>query len=255
MKSYRLSGFLWYLLAVPRCAVCRELLSAEDVLRGYVGADVLCPSCRAEWESEKLESCEMCGLPMLDCRCMPDLLSAAGAKSLICLADYRPDGAVGRLILRLKTTKLRRAAKFTGKQLAAGIRRECQTCGILPENLLVTWCPRSKEKRRRIGHDQAELLARVISASLGCTRQPLFLRAAEGQAQKLLGAEERVENASTLFVRNSAYKIDGRAILLVDDIVTTGATMAHAVALLRADGAEVVFCAAAARSRLRKNKK
>ena len=87
MNKWPVLKFLWYLAAVPRCAVCGNLLKAEDVLRGYQGSDVLCPVCRSEWEREKLEPCDICGLPSMDCRCMPTALREAGAKTLICLGN------------------------------------------------------------------------------------------------------------------------------------------------------------------------
>lgn len=255
MRGRSVRRFLWYLAAVPRCAVCGSLLGAEEVMRGYFGSDVLCPECRAEWEREKLIPCDVCGLPSMDCRCMPSALRESGAETLICLGDYSSETAIGRMILRMKRVRLRRAADFAAAQLAPGIKRELAFRGVLPENLSVTWAPRTKKAKREYGHDQAELLARALAGQLGCASEPLILRCGGGREQKKLGAQERKENVQSVFAVNPKCSAAGKTVLLVDDVVTSGATLGQACALLLSAGANLVFCAALGHSRLRKNQK
>ncbi|MBE6575940.1 MAG: ComF family protein [Ruminococcaceae bacterium] len=255
MKKRSVRRFLWYLAAVPRCAVCGCLLGAAEVMRGYSGSDVLCPECRAEWEREKLTLCDACGLPAVDCRCMPTALRKAGAETLICLGDYSAEGAVGRMILRLKKIRLRRAAAFAAAQLSPGIKRALVMGNSSPDILTVTWTPRTKKAKRKYGHDQAELLARTLADELGCACLSLILRCRENKEQKMLGAEERMENVQKVFAVNPKFSAAGKTILLVDDVVTSGASLGQACALLLTAGAERVLCAAPGRSRSRKNQK
>ena len=255
MTKHPVLRFLWYLAAVPRCAACGELLAAEDVMRGYRGSDVLCPACRAEWEREKLEPCNTCGLPAMDCRCMPAALHGAGAVTLICLGDYQADTAVGRMILRMKRIRLRRAAAFAAAQLISGVKRELAANNISSDIVTVTWTPRTKKAKRKYSHDQAELLARALADALGAACEPLLLRCREGQEQKKLTGTERRQNVQAAFAVNPKHDPAGRTVLLVDDVVTTGTTLGQACEILRNVGAAHVLCVVPGRSRLRKNQK
>lgn len=255
MKKHPVLRFLWYLAAVPRCAVCGELLGADDVMRGYRGSDVLCPACRAEWEREKLALCDTCGLAAMDCRCMPAALRKAGAKTLICLGDYTAESAVGRMILRMKRIRLRRAAAFAAAQLAPGVKRELAAVGVPLDTVTVAWAPRTKKARRKYGHDQAELLARALADQLGCACLPLVLRCGESREQKKLSGAEREKNVQAVFAANPEYNLTAKVVLLVDDVVSSGTTLGQACGILLAADAGRVLCAALGRSRLRKNQK
>lgn len=255
MTKHSVLRFLWYLAAVPRCAVCEEPLGAEEIMRGYRGSDILCPVCRAEWEREKLELCDICGLPAMDCRCMPDALRESGAEKLICLGGYTAETAVGWMILRMKRIRLRRAAVFAAAQLAPGIKRELAAYNISSDTLIVTWTPRTKKAKRKYGHDQAELLARALADQLGCSCDTLVLRCRESREQKKLSGVERKKNMQAVFAANTKCDLAGKTVILVDDIVSSGMTLGQACGVLLTAGAECVLCAALGRSRLRKNQK
>ncbi len=244
MKKPTLRRFFTYLFSVPHCAACRVLLSPEEALSGAVGADVLCTACRAKWEQEKLKFCTDCGSAALDCRCMPDLLARAGAQTLVHLGEYRADNTVGRVILRMKDTALRRASRFAAHQLAYGIRRSCAETAIDPSAMIVTFLPRTARAVRERGHDQAELVARALAQELGAEFLPMLVRDGEGRAQKELGAAERKKNVRGAFAHLPAADCCGRTVLLFDDVVTSGASMAEGVRILRKAGAASVLCAA-----------
>lgn len=243
MKRPSVRRFVWYVLAVPHCAACGTLLKSEEALSERPGHDVLCTACRAEWEQEKLAPCPVCGEAAIDCRCMPPALAEAGADALVHLGAYRADSTVGRLILRLKDHALRRAADFAAAQLVPGLRRACAALDLAPDALTVAYLPRSKRARREIGHDQAELVARALAKRLGAAFSPLLTRAADGAAQKTLSAGERRENVSGAFDCAPDAACQDRAVLLVDDVLTTGSSMAEGVRVLREGGANSVICA------------
>lgn len=243
MKRPTVRRFAWYCLAVPRCAVCGKLLEADAALSGNPGSDILCADCRADWEREKLSPCSICGEAAIDCRCLPSVLVEAGAEVLMHLGEYRADGAVGRLILRLKEHRLCRAADFAAAQLIPGLRRACAALNLEPGALTVAYLPRSKRARRFWGHDQAELVARALAGRLGATFAPLLTRASDGAAQKTLSAGARRENVVGAFVPARNADCRNRAVLLFDDVLTTGASMAEGVRVLREAGARCVLCA------------
>lgn len=244
MKKPTLRRFLWYLFAVPRCAACHKLLGPGEALSGTLGSDVLCTVCRGAWEQEKLAPCPACGEAQLDCRCMPDALREAGAAALLHLGEYRADAAVGQVILRLKETALRRTADFAAAQLTPAVRRTAAACEFAPADLIVTYLPRSRRARREHGHDQAELVARALAKRLGAEFASLLRRAEDGRTQKKLTAAERQANVNGAFAPARGADCAGRTVLLFDDVVTTGASMAEGVRVLREAGAACVICAA-----------
>lgn len=243
MSRPTLRRFFGFLFGVPRCTVCRTALAVDEALGDLPGCDVLCPFCRAEWEREKLAACPVCAVPQVRCRCMPDALRDAGAATLLHLGEYRADGAIGRFVLRLKDARLRRAADFAAGELLPGVCRAAVEAGVEPTGLCVVFLPRGRGTRLRIGHDQAELLARALARRLGAGYRPCIVRARSTAAQKKLSAEARLANVSGAFALKPGTVLRGQTALLVDDIVTTGASMAEGVRLLRAAGAETVICA------------
>jgi predicted amidophosphoribosyltransferase len=111
---------------------------------------------------------------------------------------------------------------------------------------LVTWAPTTAERAATRGFDQAELLARRVARRLGlpCHR---LLRRRPGPAQT--GQDAASRRFGPRFI--SSPRSWGHRILIVDDIVTTGATLAAAADALRLAGAIDVSAVAAARTPLK----
>lgn len=114
---------------------------------------------------------------------------------------------------------------------------------------LITWAPLHPKRRRERGYDQAELLAR--SACLRWSTRPvrLLYKTKDTPAQSgLAGTAARRENAAGAYRAAGPESVRGRRILLVDDICTTGATLAECAGVLLSAGASEVVCAVAART-------
>jgi ComF family protein len=111
----------------------------------------------------------------------------------------------------------------------------------------VTWAPTTRERRRARGFDQAELLARGVARALGLPATAL-LRRANGPSQTGRPAAER--RLGPVFHVRRGRPVPER-VLLVDDVVTTGATLSAAARALRAAGATTVVGLAAARTPLK----
>jgi ComF family protein len=134
------------------------------------------------------------------------------------------------------------ALKYGGVPLLAADLGELLALGSadLEGEYLVTWVPLSFRRWLQRGYNQAELLARAFARYTG--RQPIALlcKTRHNRRQARLHSRERRENARGVYGLLSAEAARGKRILLVDDVLTTGATsLACAEVLLAGEAAEV----------------
>lgn len=209
----------------------------------------LCPSCRSKWELAKLRVCPDCGRARMDCLCLPDALYEAGVDRFFKLVGYRADAkrddadfaVQNRLIYRVKDRHLRVYEQFLADQLALRLRtflaeeREAVGSGN-PGTWMVSFCPRSRENYLKTGTDQSEQIARRLAKRLELPFCRTMVRVS-GREQKRLDSAARKQNAAKGFALRPHADVSGKQILLVDDIVTTGASMAACAERLLAAGA------------------
>jgi ComF family protein len=119
--------------------------------------------------------------------------------------------------------------------MAQYLRRGWQK-GLFPADLDgICFCPRSRFARHREGFDQAELLAQLLSQITGIPFIPLLERRGFSLPQHKRKARQRERNVKNAF--SPLRPLAGDHILLVDDIVTTGATAREAARVLKKAGA------------------
>jgi len=106
-------------------------------------------------------------------------------------------------------------------------------------------------RKKQRGFDQAELLARGVASRLGLPVVPAVRRATRTTAQHALGKRARASNVGHAFAADLRYAdaIKGSWIVLIDDLTTTGATLAGCAAVLYAAQASAVSALALARER------
>jgi ComF family protein len=150
------------------------------------------------------------------------------------------------LLLRCKYQRRPDLAPTLGRLLAE--RLAATDWGDLVD--LVVPVPLHWMRRCRRGFNQAELLARVLAAGAGGRRvaRRKLLRVRATPHQRLLPAEDRKKNVRGAFILRprAAKEIAGRRILLVDDIMTSGSTVAECTRVLREAGAAAVYVAVVA---------
>ena len=145
--------------------------------------------------------------------------------------------------------------KYAGERrltepLGAAVARRWARVGTGAE--VVVPVPVHADRERHRGYDQAALIAAVVARDLG---RPLALALERGRAtvaQFELGREDRAANVAGAFrvgAGSSRAAVAGRWVLLVDDVVTTGATLAACATALRDVGAAAVSAIAVARER------
>lgn len=136
------------------------------------------------------------------------------------------------------------AMKNAGRRDLVGWLAERLTASAVPAaGTVITWAPTGRARQLARGYDQAELLARALARRWQVSALAL-LRRAPGPAQAGRTAEERRTNP--------VFTVTGRvpvAVVLVDDVVTTGATLTAAARALRRAGACSVTAVAVARAR------
>ncbi|RMF20234.1 MAG: ComF family protein [Deltaproteobacteria bacterium] len=194
----------------PSCPAC-----------GHQSRDLLCPACSAAAGLGRLH-------PVA-----PGVVPAADRAWY--LADYRTPQArltpVATLVLRFKYRRDRLAGHAIARLVARG-------ASLLPARYdVVTAVPLHKRRLLERGYNQAAWLARAAARPLRARVRPALLRRTRsGRAQVGSSRSERRRNATGSFACTSA-DLGGARVLLVDDVLTTGATLTAAAAALRICGA------------------
>lgn len=108
--------------------------------------------------------------------------------------------------------------------------------------------PLGKKRLRERGYNQVAMIARPLSVQLELEYSPRILaRARETRLQVGLSTGERQENVRDAFLADKR-KVEGRSILLMDDVSTTGATLSSAAEALHTSGAQIVYAITVARA-------
>ena len=155
---------------------------------------------------------------------------------------WRYTGDVRKSLHRYKFGKARHYAAVYGRLLAMRILRD------LPQADIITWVPVSRKRLRQRGYDQVRLLAEAVSPELGIPAEPLLNKFRDNQPNSgLKTPEERRANVLGAYKAVGQEHFRGKRVLLLDDIITTGATASECARVLLTAGAEeVIFAAVAA---------
>lgn len=230
------------LLYPPRCLHCGKSLFLHH-------AAFLCGECESEIRWIGANACRFCGeplgehsAPVMGCRrCRPGALAFTRA---VAAAVYR-EGPAADLVKALKFAGLRRLAAPLAAGLAPVVRKKL----LCSEKIdFVTAVPIHPLREERRGYNQAELLGRELARLLGLPfRGGLALRTRNTPEQARLPLAERRKNLEGAFAPAAGVSLDGARALLVDDVMTTGATAGGCARALRDAGAARVFVAVFAR--------
>lgn len=209
------------LLFPPKCVLCREILEKD--------ATDFCHRCREE-------------APEFGKR--REKLKYIGAFTAVWY--YEED--VRSSLLRYKFSNQRSYAGAYGRMMAMRISRD------IPADFdVITWVPVSAKRKRQRGYDQVELMARAVSQELGKPCEKLLVKHRDNKANSgLETAEERRANVLGVYRAEQTEEIRNKRVLLLDDILTTGATASECARVLLSAGAKEVYCAAAAAGRNKK---
>ena len=238
----------------PRCAGCDTFLNVNEPGKEY---SAFCPDCMDIWESELLDTCGSCGLAVSECGCRTEeIVRAHGAglwKRVYYLQgkSYPPQN---RIIYKIKGRKSAACLEFLSAELEQSLLTLIRDTGLDPSLARICYSPRSRRASLENGTDQARELARALSRRVSSPFEPIIRRYPRvNTPQKELSHEARRRNALVSYYLDPKADPTGKVYILVDDIVTTGSTMAAGIRLLRAAGAKAVYCLAVAVDDANKN--
>jgi ComF family protein len=213
------------LLFPPRCGGCRAA--------GFL----LCSTCLGEIARRGRQRCQRCCLPGDNQACRQCRRRWQALGGLQAVAAY--EEPLRRCIQQLKYQGQTRLAGPLGQLLAATYR----AYGLHAD--LVIPVPLHAERQRRRGYNHACLLADACARQLGLPLAATLLeRIRPTAAQVGLSPSERLQNVAGAFrCRPTAGTppLQGRVVLLIDDVCTTGATLDACAAALRESGATAVY--------------
>lgn len=157
-------------------------------------------------------------------------------------AGYYYDEAMQKIIHHLKYENGTSLAGRLGEKLGALISEHRLQADIL------TSVPLNRTRLRERGYNQAELIGRAVEKLSGIMYDDLIIRKRAIVSQtKMASAEARIENVKEAFELDASKDVCGKTIILIDDLITTGATANACAKTLKEGGAGRVIVLAAAR--------
>lgn len=206
------------LLFPPKCVLCEKLLEKQET--------DLCRTCRTE---------------------SPECFGVHKNFSFLdsWAAVWYYEGNIRESLLRYKFRRARHYAPVYGRMLAMRLLQE------YPDGFdLLTWVPISRLRRFKRGYDQVELLAQAVGQELGMTPVSTLKKIRNNRPQSgITAAAKRRANVLGVYRVICPQEVQGKRVLLLDDIITTGATAGECARVLLTAGAKEVHCGCIAAAR------
>ena len=222
----------------------------------------ICEECLASFAPMPGRVCEVCGsapeTSFLGTQTQPSPDVDSGSDPMVCpacqvrtyafdrarsLAAY--DTALVHAIVMLKFERIEPLGAWFAERLAEVVRREAET---LAADVVVP-VPLHRQHERERGYNQADLIARPLAKRLGLPyRAVLLMRTRPRPDKQVLSMTERWESVRGAFATRPGSQVDNLRVLLVDDVMTTGATLDACARALRGAGAKSVIGLTVARA-------
>ena len=257
------------LIFVPTCASCGERLSPIPE-KGNMTYDKVCfcKSCAEKWEMAKTEMCPNCYNVSAKCTCTPNFFFKY-QPDIPSICYYHPDAdnVQSKAIITMKRRRDTELFEFMAIDLYPRLNSTLTKMGISGNDCIFTWVPRKASSVRESGFDQGRVLSDELAKLFKAKSYPLFLRTG-GKEQKKLSKHGRSANAKRSIKLNQSLKgfpfkthekdifelMQGKNIIIIDDVLTSGSTLRQAVELARTAKAENTVVACIAKSYMKSNK-
>ena len=218
----------------PKCVACGNLLAR--------GETHLCASCEQDYQNAREQVCPACLETMSACTCPNRYLERNGVRTVAKLYAYRPqetDLSTNRLIYRLKKVKSEAVVDFLAGELAARLAPMLQN----GKQYVLVGVPRSRAAISKYGGDHVRLLVRALSRKTGIPYLRAVKRIGHAGQQKKKNYPARILAADSSYAPKGDYDLHGKQVILVDDIVTSGASLTACARAVRNLGARGVMAA------------
>jgi ComF family protein len=204
----------------------------------------ICEACLASFQIILPPICNLCGQVLSGsaqssesaaiCRdCSPDRFAFQAARSF---GLY--EGALARAVILLKYERLEPLGIYFAMQLLKLVRSDAK----LPPVDMIVPVPLHRLKRKDRGFNQVDLFAHPLARRLHLPYRPVLLMRSRPRPEKhLLTQEERWEAVRGAFAMRQGGRVDNLRVLLLDDVMTTGATLDACARALREAGARSVL--------------
>ncbi len=239
------------------CRICDRLLTRASRVP-------VCGECLASFRAMPQSVCEICGWPLetpfaaSPTGSLPRPVNGQGQEDLACTicpgrrfafdrarsyAGY--DGAVVRAIVMLKFERIEPLGAWFATKLCETVKRAGEA---LAADVVVP-VPLHRQRERERGYNQADLVARPLAKRLGLPyRTVLLVRTRPRPDKQVLSLSERWESVRGAFATRPGSQVDNLRVLLVDDVMTSGATLDACARSLREAGAKSVIGLTVARA-------
>jgi len=216
------------LLLPAECLLCHALLAERDADR------IVCPVCRHRWRAVRPPWCKRCGQPephFGPCRLCAEWPAAL---TVVRSAVWLSDGA-REAVHALKYGALPRIADDLAAAMA-GVALPTAAASVLVP------IPLAPKRLRERGYNQSEALARALSRLWRIPVVDVLVRSRETTTQTALTPETRLANVAGAFSpgHRPGLNLPVTTVILVDDVFTTGATLAEAARALEQAGARTI---------------
>lgn len=194
----------------------------------------LCEACRQRLTDCLVEddACKRCGLSKAQCECKVFNFLFSG----LCAPYYNKEAA-SEMIYGFKYANRPYAAKFLGFEMAERFKRVFKR--VKPD--FVCFVPSLKRDVSKRNYDYVYLLAKTVAKELDVPlKSKAIIKAKANEPQHKLNADQRQSNVKGAYKVTTSF--DGKTVLLIDDIKTTGYTLNECAKQLRLAGAEKVYC-------------
>lgn len=223
--------YVLYLLSVPKCVGCGEKLDFKE--------NALCQKCLATYEEIKTRNCSKCSKVLCECSCTTSFLSSHFVKGVFkCFRyDVRTENLpANALIYSLKRDNRDDVLNKCAEELCNAIGHSIS----VDDTFIITNVPRRRKAVVLYGIDHSALLAKAVAKRFGVDYLPL-LKSNAKREQKTLTLEERLKNID--FDLTSKVSLKGKSVIIVDDIITTGASIATSSTLIRTLSPRSIYAA------------
>ena len=226
------------------CRICEQLLTTASRVP-------VCEECLASFEKVPAVVCEVCGsplpglgglegVPLLCPACQQQTFAFDKARGYAVYAD-----AMVRAILLLKFEQIEPLGTWFAERLAELVN----SAGDPVAADVVVPVPLHRQRERERGYNQAALISKPLAKKLKLPHKAVLLMRTRARPDKqVLSLEERWESVRGAFATRPGSQVDNLRVLLVDDVLTTGATLDACARALRDAGAKAVIGLTVARA-------